>query len=53
MDKPYTIKLFVPDGNPDHCKMDSSNFENPRSFKYLFIAVVAIVSEVIVVKFVK
>ena len=21
MDKPYTIKLFVPDGNPDHCKI--------------------------------
>ena len=21
MDEPYTIKLFVPDGNPDHCKI--------------------------------
>ena len=21
MDKPFTIKLFVPDGNPDHCKI--------------------------------
>ena len=21
MDKPYTIKLFVPDGNPDRCKI--------------------------------